>query len=149
MTRVTGMRGIVMNRFESLKGLLSWFATRAQALAMEVEEILLGAATGWTVNTSPEGQVTTVSSDKGFFRLAGLYIAKANGREIPGWDQTIIADDKGGIVVLITSSDREQVLLRALAQPGFAGYELEFPSSADAGLTFNSRVCITSSAQFS
>lgn len=119
-----------------------FLVARAQALAMEVELAPLSAcAPAWDVNSE-----AVYRPDGGFFRVDGLVVKKAAGREVSGWKQPILTRDAGGKIAIVTADDPEfgqdfLFLVRAKAEPGNKGVTL--PDGT------NSRVLVSAPLQFS
>jgi len=127
---------------------------RTQALAMEVvPTTLAGCEPAWRVFGKIlkglfDGIMTETfipreikRPDGRFFRIAGVNVTKAAGREVSGWSQPMIMGDGDGFVALVHDLATDDVLIRLKAEPGNVGVATEYCA--------NTRVLVCPPIQFS
>lgn len=142
-----------VHSFSCADEFLPYFEARAQALAMEVRpahlaqcepawkvvgKILNGLFDGVSVQSFMASEIKR--PDGRFFRIAGIDVVRAAGREVSGWFQPMIFDDGDGFVALVHDLSTDDVLVRIKAEPGNVGLEI---------CGANTRVLVSPSLQFS
>jgi dTDP-4-dehydro-6-deoxy-alpha-D-glucopyranose 2,3-dehydratase len=101
-------------------GLLAWLEERRRQSRMEVEEVPMARLARWRVD--PESGV--ISHETGeFFRVIGICVRNASGRETASWCQPIIYQPEMGILGILVQKreGRDHYLLQAKAEPGNIG----------------------------
>ncbi len=120
------------SRFEDFQ---TFLLVRARALSMAVRECTLPElAPQWLVGeeiSRPDGR---------FFRVTGLEVIRAAGREVTGWVQPIIAGETDGRLALFLKGSHDLALVRVKAEAGNVGVKV------DGG---NTRVLVSPTLQFS
>lgn len=140
--------------FSDMESFYAFLQKRADALAMEAEEVTLAECeptwkvVGRTIKGLFEGVMTNTfiphqvaRPDRRFFRIAGVNVRRAAGREVSGWSQPMIFDDGDGFVALVIDRKTDDVLIRLKAEPGNVGVATEKNP--------NTRVLISPPIQFS
>jgi dTDP-4-dehydro-6-deoxy-alpha-D-glucopyranose 2,3-dehydratase len=89
-----------------------WIQERQAESTMEVAPIDLAKVEGWEVDDKAVHR-----PDDSFFKVIGLRVKAAFGREVKSWDQVTLKESGGpGAIVLVYSE--KGVLLQAKAEPG-------------------------------
>lgn len=122
-----------------------WAEERAKALAMEARTCSIPElAPDWAISEGVLGR-----PDDRFFKVRGVQVTSAAGREVSGWGQPMVCDDGGGYVALITLDSHNpsvegRMLVRMKGEPGHRGMFVEVDDKP-----FNTRVMVCPPAQFS
>jgi hypothetical protein len=137
---------MIVNSIDDFMTFVLWARKRAQALAMKVEECgLCELEPQWTTMT------TEISRPDGaFFKVRGVNVTHAAGREVSGWKQPMICENGIGYVALITHDFHNpnqdgMALVRIKTEPGNLGITLVCLEDDNA----NTRALVCPPVQFS
>jgi oxidase EvaA len=99
---------------------LAWLEARRARSQMEVVEVPIGELARWTVDPTT-GWISHETGE--FFRVIGVCVRNASGRETASWCQPIIYQPEMGILgILVQERDGvDHYLLQAKAEPGNLG----------------------------
>lgn len=101
----------------SVLWVLDWLEKKRSACPMSVTKVPLSKLDGWGVQ--PEtGWVCHKSG--GFFRVIGVSVRNALGREVESWTQPILEQTEPGILGVLVKriGENDRYLLQAKAEPG-------------------------------
>lgn len=95
-----------------------WLAAQRAASSMTATPIPLTQVHGWGMAAE-----AFCRPDGAFFGIVGVRVSvpKEGQREVPGWDQPMVKEDRGrGCVLLLKAAGEERYLVAAKAEPGYA-----------------------------
>jgi len=101
---------------DELARTLSWLADRKTELAIDVRRIKLGELDQWICDRD---SIRHASGN--FFRVIGVEVTAAEGREIAAWKQPMFAPVHPGTIAFVCQrrAGRLEFLVQARAEPGF------------------------------